>query len=211
MNGGRNAASGSFSMKGFFKSADWTLQLTPVSWISQPAGYVMVALSGVVSGYTYRGGVDGYRCSEFSVTRQTTRLGATSNPANTAKMAIPLRVEGGTFTVPVSINDKLTLDFVLDSGAADVSIPADVVLTLVRTGTLNAADFIGNRTYKLANGSTTPSQVFRIRTLRVGEKVIQNVIGSVAPVEGSLLLGQSFLSRFKSWSIDNQRQVLLLE
>jgi hypothetical protein len=26
-----------------------------------------------------------------------------------------------------------------------------------------------------------------------------------------VLLGQSFLSRFKSWSIDNQRQVLVLE
>jgi hypothetical protein len=124
---------------------------------------------------------------------------------------IPLQLEGGTFTVPVLINDKLTLNFVLDSGSSDVSIPADVVLTLMRTGTLNAADFLGNRIYQLADGSTVPSQTFRIKSLKVGDKVIENVIGSLAPVEGSLLLGQSFLRRFKSWSIDNQRQVLVLE
>ena len=46
---------------------------------------------------------------------------------------VPLQSEGGAFTVPVSINDRLTLSFVVDSGAADVSIPADVVLTLMRT------------------------------------------------------------------------------
>jgi hypothetical protein len=33
----------------------------------------------------------------------------------------------------------------------------------------------------------------------------------MTPVHGSLLLGQSFLSRFRSWSIDNGRQVLVLD
>jgi hypothetical protein len=47
---------------------------------------------------------------------------------------------GGTFAVPVRINDAITLEFVVDSGAADVSIPADVFLTLTRTGTLGRAD-----------------------------------------------------------------------
>jgi hypothetical protein len=49
----------------------------------------------------------------------------------------------------------------LDSGAPDVSIPADVALTMVRTGTLQ--------------------------------------------------LGQSFLTRFSSWPIDNSRQELVLK
>ena len=33
---------------------------------------------------------------------------------------------------------------------------------------------------------------------------------SVAATEGSLLLGQSFLERFESWSIDNTNHELLL-
>ena len=55
------------------------------------------------------------------------------------------------------------------------------------------------------------SKTFRIRSLKVGDKVIENVQGSVASVNGSLLLGQSFLGRFKSWLMDNTRHVLVLE
>jgi hypothetical protein len=72
----------------------------------------------------------------------------------------------------------------------------------MRTGTLKQSDFLDQKTYRLADGSTVPSQTFRIRSLKVGSKVIENVNGSVASAKGTLLLGQSFLSRFKSWSID---------
>jgi hypothetical protein len=37
------------------------------------------------------------------------------------------------------------------------------------------------------------------------------VRGSVASSQGSPLLGQSFLNRFKSWSMDNTKHELLLE
>jgi clan AA aspartic protease (TIGR02281 family) len=131
-------------------------------------------------------------------------------PPTGGHQTVPMLADGGTFKVPVTINGQLTLDFIVDSGAADVSIPADVVLTLVRTGTLAESDFLDSRTYRLADGSTIPSQRFLIRSLKVGDKVLENITGSVAPVAGSLLLGQSFLTRFKSWSIDNQRQALVL-
>jgi predicted aspartyl protease len=49
-----------------------------------------------------------------------------------------------------------------------------------------------------------------ICTLKIGDKTLENVVGSILPVAGSLLVGQSFLSRFKSWSIDNQRPALIL-
>jgi predicted aspartyl protease len=126
------------------------------------------------------------------------------------RLEVALHSANGVLLVPVLINNKIPLDFILDSGAADVSVPADVVLTLMRTGTLTEADFTGTTTYILADGSTVPSQTFRIRSLKVGDKVLENVSGSVASVNGSLLLGQSFLKRFKSWSIDNERQVLML-
>lgn len=123
---------------------------------------------------------------------------------------IALENRGGTYEVPVVINNAITLPFVIDSGASDVVIPADVVLTLIRTGTINSSDFIGERKYQLADGSTVPSTAFRLRSLRVGDKVLENVIGGVAPVKGDLLLGQSFLSRFHSWSINNTTHELEL-
>jgi predicted aspartyl protease len=103
------------------------------------------------------------------------------------------------------------LDFVVDSGAADVTVPEDVVMTLRRTGTIRDSDFIGERTYVLVDGSKVKSPTFRIRSLKVGERVLKNVTGSVASRQGSLLLGQSFLGRFQSWKVDNNKHVLVLE
>ena len=113
--------------------------------------------------------------------------------------------------VPVQINGAITLNFVVDSGAADVTIPPDVVATLMRTGTLKKSDFLGQKTYVLADGSKVPSQTLRIRSMKVGDRVVENITGSVSSADGALLLGQSFLGRFKSWSIDNSKHVLLLE
>jgi clan AA aspartic protease (TIGR02281 family) len=131
-------------------------------------------------------------------------------PAAPRQTEVQLQARGGTFLVPVLINNTLPLQFMVDSGASDVSIPADVVLTLVRTGTVTQSDFTGSQTYTTADGRSLPSQTFRIRSLRVGDKVAKNVDALVAPVEGELLLGESFLSRFSSWSIDNSRHVLVL-
>jgi clan AA aspartic protease (TIGR02281 family) len=127
------------------------------------------------------------------------------------KPGVPLKKAGGTFVVPVQINGAITLNFTIDSGADDVSVPADVFSTLARTGTIRNSDIIGEQTYVLADGSKTQSVTFTIRSLKVGDRVVENVRGSVAPQQGSLLLGQSFLERFKSWSVDNTKHVLVLE
>jgi clan AA aspartic protease (TIGR02281 family) len=124
---------------------------------------------------------------------------------------ILMKKHHGTYVVPVLINNAIMLDFIIDSGATDVSIPADVVTTLMRAGTIQDTDFIGERTYVLADGSRVQAKTFRIRSLKVGDRILENVTGSVAPTKGSLLLGQSFLGRFKSWSIDNSRHALVLD
>jgi len=132
-------------------------------------------------------------------------------PSNTTRTEVPLKSLGGTFVVPVFINGAITLNFVVDSGAADVAVPADVVGTLIRAGTIEKSDFTGKQTYVLADGSAAPTSTFVIRSLKVGDVLIENVRGSVSPTAGSLLLGQSFLQRFKSWSMDNNKHVLVLE
>jgi clan AA aspartic protease (TIGR02281 family) len=133
------------------------------------------------------------------------------NKNRSSQVEVPLKKDGGIFVVPVQINGTITLDFAIDSGAADVSMPADVFSTLVRTGTIKDSDVLGEQTYVLADGSEAKSFTFTIRSLKVGDKVVENVRGSVASARGSLLLGQSFLERFKSWSLDNNKRELLLE
>jgi hypothetical protein len=124
--------------------------------------------------------------------------------------SIPLVHAHGTLQVPVVINGKISLNFTIDSGATDVSIPATVFSTLIRDGTVSSQDLLDKRMYRLADGSGEISQRFRIRSLRVGTLEVRDVIASVGDSGGLLLLGQSFLSRLKSWSIDNERQALLV-
>lgn len=123
---------------------------------------------------------------------------------------VQLTKQSGVYSVPVRINDKITLDFVLDSGAGDVQMPRDVIRTLIRTGTISEADFLESKEYTQADGSTVTNERLLIKRLQVGDTVINNVTVSVGGNNGALLLGQSFLARFSSWSIDNSKQSLVL-
>jgi clan AA aspartic protease (TIGR02281 family) len=118
--------------------------------------------------------------------------------------------ESGDFVVPVVINGEITLKFIVDSGAAEVSIPSDVASTLARAGSLTLTDMIGDEAYQLANGSEMLSKTFTLRSLKVGDIVVENVRAAIAPPQGKLLLGQTFFKRFNAWSIDNANRLLLL-
>jgi aspartyl protease family protein len=133
---------------------------------------------------------------------------AAAPAAHTEEVA--LKAEGGELLVPVVINDSVKLDFMLDSGASVVTIPADVAMTLIRTGTLTKDDYLGRETFQLADGRKVPSTILRIRSLKVGDIVVHDVQASVTDAKGSLLLGQTFLARLTTWSIDNGRRVLVL-
>jgi clan AA aspartic protease (TIGR02281 family) len=132
----------------------------------------------------------------------------TATPA--AAESVPLTSLGGVYMLPVRINDAVTIPFIIDSGAAEVAITADVFLVLSRTGTVSQTDFLGTSTYTMANGTTQLSNRFRLRKLMVGNHVVTDVVASVIPVNGEPLLGQSFLSRLPAWSVDNARHTLVL-
>jgi copper(I)-binding protein len=124
--------------------------------------------------------------------------------------AIQLERQHGAYMVPVRINETIILPFIVDSGSAEVSIPTDVFLTLLRSGTVKRSDFVGPGTYILADGSEQSSDRFILHQVSVGNHIVRDVVANVAPVKGDPLLGQSFLSRLPGWTIDNQRHVLVL-
>ena len=166
----------------------------------------------------FDGAITGVKVASTSEPWPSERVDPSQEPPATSsangfsgRQEISLLRQGGTFKVPVEINGVVKLHFIVDSGAADVSIPADVVRTLLRSGTIQESDFLGVQQYRMADGTPVESVTFRIRQLRVGSSVLEGVTGSIADVDAPLLLGQSFLNSFKSWSIDNQKQVLILE
>ena len=135
--------------------------------------------------------------------------GANGNGA--LETRIPLVKMSGGLIAPVVINSTLKLNFVVDSGASDVSIPADVFSSLVRANTVTQADITGVRNYKNADGEVYQSKTFVIRSLKIGNIEAPRVQAKVSPSNAPPLLGQSFLKRFKSWSIYNSTQELILQ
>jgi hypothetical protein len=112
--------------------------------------------------------------------------------------------------VDVRLNDKVTVPFVLDSGAAEVALPGDVVLTLMRSGTVRSTDFLPGANYQLADGSVMLGARLTLRVVEVGGTRVENVPAMVVRVEGTPLLGQSFLSRLGYWAIDHERDALIV-
>ena len=169
--------------------------------------YVGTFSAGVMTGKGSMYAADG---SVLSLATAAPSVSPLDNQESSSGEGVLLKENRGIFVVPVEINGAITLDFALDSGASTVTIPTNVYNTLVRSGTINDSDIIGQGTILLADGSKSKLPVFRIRSLKVGDKIIKDVIAAVLPLGGQLLLGQSFLARFKSWSLDNKKHVLLL-
>jgi predicted aspartyl protease len=128
-----------------------------------------------------------------------------------ARTEIPIVKQNGVYILPVKINGAIILNFVLDSGASEVTVPADVVSTLLRTGTIAESDFLPGTSSELADGSKIENSRFIIRELEIGGIKISQVPTTITPRARALLLGQSFLGRLESWSLDNKRQVLIIK
>lgn len=119
---------------------------------------------------------------------------------------------GGVYEIPVILNDVLKINVILDSGAADVSIAPDVVLTLIRTGTVKKYDWLPGQVYLFADGSKARSKRFNLRSITIGNKTFKNVTCSIAEtIEAPMLLGQSVLRKLGRYTIDYKKGVIQFE
>ena len=125
-----------------------------------------------------------------------------------AETKIPFQVYNRAIVVDGRINNAIDIPFELDSGASDVSIPLYVFQKLRQSGSIAKSDLRGEKNYIMADGHIGKSQTFILHFLRIGDVTVRDVEASVGgPIP---LLGQSFLMKFKSWSIDNTQSIVVL-
>jgi len=110
--------------------------------------------------------------------------------------AIAVARRGGVYEVQVTLNDKLTLPFVYDTGAAFVTVSSAVAAQLG----LQIAANDPTIHLKLADGKIIEARQKTIPAVRVGRFTVNDVTCAVMPpgkaeIE-ALLLGQSFLHHF---------------
>jgi predicted aspartyl protease len=195
-----------------------------------PTGQFLLAIcyeTGVGIGQSRNEAVRLYRLSaakgNAGAQKGLARLGEAPEPSSSASAVrqqssaaistrtVTLRRHGGVLMVPALLNDSVSADFVVDSGASDIVLPETVLDGLRKAGKLSDADFPGAQMVKIANVSIVKARTFTLRSLSIGNRMVTNLHASAAPATATPLLGQSFLQRFASWSIDNERQVLVLK
>lgn len=153
----------------------------------------------------------------FKLDDLRSRLGAKTAPPAAVQAAVsevPLQGAHGALFAEGVVDGSMKLRFMVDSGASLVCISYDAARALQQQGKLTAYDYRGWGTAILADGSRVPAQMVMLHSLEVGGHKAEDVLACIAGRHaggGSLLLGQSFLKRFKSWSVDNDRKVLVLK
>ena len=147
------------------------------------------------------------------VTAPPVLLQSTVSPpgSGTQYIRVPLTESGGTPHVAVGIAGVCCFKFTVDSGASDVTVSPAIFKAMVDGGHVTDDDLIDVRKYRTASGAVIEGLRFRMPPMSIGGHTVRNVVGSVSPRSGNtMLLGQSFLRKFRVWAIDNKAGVLVL-
>jgi len=128
-----------------------------------------------------------------------------------ARTTAPFHRRGGVFVLPALLNGSTESYFVVDSGASHVQIPQEIADELARKGSLGPSDALGDRAFVLADGRKLVQRTIRLRSVRIGNRTMDNVLAVVGAPHSQALLGQSLLRRLNWWKIDNVRNAIELE
>lgn len=128
------------------------------------------------------------------------------------KSKINLKKENGVYHIPVKLNKVLDINFIFDSGAADVSITPEVALTLIKAGAISENDWLEDAYYQFADGTIAKSKRFNLKTVQVGDKIIKDVTCSISNnLNAPMLLGQSVMEKFGKYTFDYKTNQLIIE
>ena len=125
--------------------------------------------------------------------------------------AVKMTLSGGVYQIPVAINDVLKIQMIIDSGASDVFITPDVAMALWRTGTISEDDALADAYYQFADGSVQENARFRLKSVTIGDRRVENVVCSVSnSIDAPMLLGQSALAKLGRYSFDYKQGMLVI-
>jgi aspartyl protease family protein len=124
---------------------------------------------------------------------------------------VAMEKENGVYKVPVTVNG-LPMKFILDTGASLISMSATEAEFMYKQGAISESDIVGKARFQDANGDISPGSVVRLKSVQIGDRVLQNVHANiVSSAKAPLLLGQSALSQFGKISVDYRRNVVTFD
>jgi aspartyl protease family protein len=124
---------------------------------------------------------------------------------------IKMETENGVKYVWVEIND-LKLRFIFDTGASSICISPAEATVLYRQGTLQKEDILDVEYFQDATGKISEGTKINLRTVKVGNIVLENIEATVIDnVNAPLLLGQTVFEKFGKIEIDNINDEIILK
>ncbi len=131
-------------------------------------------------------------------------------PHSLFTQTILMEKKGGVYYVPCKVND-LSLKFIFDTGASNVSISLSEAVFMLKNGYLKEEDLLGTNYYRIANGDIAEGTKIVLRKIEIGSKVITNVNASIVhSLDAPLLLGQSAMERLGKFTIDYSNSTLTI-
>jgi hypothetical protein len=124
-------------------------------------------------------------------------------PASVTEGIIPLETDEGFSFVHIGVNGSRPLICLIDSGAFALILTRKQMNYLWDNRFVTKADIAGEGKGTGANGKSFKIIEMNLRRVDIG--------GVESCSDGTCLVGQSFLQRFKSWRVDNAKHELHLE
>ncbi len=134
-----------------------------------------------------------------------------SKPRQMITYEIPLSLDpSGVYQVKACING-LPLDFMLDTGCSGVSMSQLEYDFMVKNGLISEKDVKGVGCSINAEGEYHSHQNVMLKTVKIGDVEVRNVMVSVTPNDTApLLLGMGVLGRFGKIAIDHEKNSLFI-
>jgi clan AA aspartic protease (TIGR02281 family) len=114
----------------------------------------------------------------------------------------------GIYHVPCKVNG-IPMNFVFDTGAADVTISITEAKFLIKQGLISKEDFIGNTNYQIASGDEIVGTKIYLKTIEIDGIILRNIPASIIHQQNApLLLGQSAIEKIGKYTIDGDKLIL---
>lgn len=134
-----------------------------------------------------------------------------SRPFFHGKTVVKMEKVGGVYQIPVEVNGT-KMSFIFDTGASIISISQTEAIFLYKQGKLTKDDIKGTANFSDANGDISEGTIISLKTIKIGDRVLNNIDASVVNnLTAPLLFGQSALEKFGKISIDNSRGEVTFE
>ncbi|MDP4281130.1 MAG: OmpA family protein [Bacteroidota bacterium] len=161
------------------------------------------------------------RRTEFTILRNDFVPKAKAVKAGTSKIEIVQNPEENNVPYSIASDGNMeaacivlgqTMSFELSKGEKDVFISQDAALQLLKKGLIDKNDFKGDVTRILGEGSVADKAVFTIHEMRIGMNTVKDIDVIVSKkLKASLMMGESTLSKFGTFTIDDKQGTFIFK